>query len=651
MTGGKKLNADLKGQLSDRVYSTLNSAVDKDGNFNPDLIPDTDPQKQMIVKLGNDLNGLSDKMWQDQKKFNPELGYINNYLFKYKAINSKAISNNRTGFIDALKSEYKMSDQEAGEIADAITDNPEVNDIDEAFSVVRGGNKPASHKKRTLGLSERKAFQEFVEKDLFANVSNAARAAARYTAHQEFVGDSAGIVSKLLDQMEAEGVSRQEVDKVAAGMKNYLDAESGNYKRPQTETGKKAMRMQKNFMMFTALAGLPLATISSFVELALTQRGLTTDQIFGKQGSLKTIGEEGGRMLMDGANAVTDLALKRETITDQTNGQQRLQDLGYYSWDVGAATTTGVTEINKAYQHVFEGFFKWVGLQGWTNYTRAIRASIAGDYMMDKTQLVADQILSGEPKTREVQEAEESLLNLGVDPVQMANVQIKLNGSIPLNPEEQAFLESSMREGSYNFVNDAVALPQAANRPLIYQDPRFALFTQFQGFIATFTANHIPRLWGEYVSRGTPAMKYNAFAVMSTMIMLGFASQWLKDRLKYAGEENPYLEGPELVQRGVRASGLLGSGERILDAFFPLYGDNRTDGPGDWVFSNARDESPALSNIARLGKAGGKFLEGEGYEGFRNTLKATPYVGPFTSLNEGLAGVLSGNGWNYRGDR
>ena len=71
--------------------------------------------------------------------------------------------------------------------------------------------------------------------------------------------------------------------------------------------------------------------------------------------------------------------------------------------------------------------------------------------MIDKAQLVADQILSGEPKTREVQEAEESLLNLGVDPVQMANVQIKLNGSIPLNPQEQAFLESSMREGSYNF--------------------------------------------------------------------------------------------------------------------------------------------------------------------------------------------------------
>ena len=83
------------------------------------------------------------------------------------------------------------------------------------------------------------------------------------------------------------------------------------------------------------------------------------------------------------------------------------------------------------------------------------------------------------------------------------------------------------REATFNFINEAVALPQSANRPLIYQDPRFALFTQFQGFIATFTANHIPKLWGEYVKRGTPAMKYNAFATMMMMIGLGFASQYL----------------------------------------------------------------------------------------------------------------------------
>ena len=53
------------------------------------------------------------------------------------------------------------------------------------------------------------------------------------------------------------------------------------------------------------------------------------------------------------------------------------------------------------------------------------------------------------------------------------------------------------------------------------------------------------------------------------MIMLGFASQYLKDLLKYGGS-TPYVEGPDYVQRGIRASGLLGTGERVLDQFFPI---------------------------------------------------------------------------------
>ena len=647
ISGGKRIGAKEKGAISDNIYSQLNSAINAEGKFDPNLLAEG-KDKGLLTKLGKDLNMLSDKLWQDQKKYNPELGYIDNYLFKYKSLNSKAVHKNRNGFINALKSEFKMSDKDAADIADAITDNPEVKDIDEAFSVVRGSNKPSSHKKRSLGLSERKAFQEFVEPDLFANVSNAARAAARYTAHQEYVGANAGIVSKLLDQMEAEGVSRQEVDKIAAGMKNYLDAESGNYKRPSTESGKRAMRLQKNFMMITALAGLPLATISSFVEWSLTNRALTTDQVFT---NLKNTGVEGGKMLMDGFNEIANLAMRRETDPDkisQSDGQKRLQDLGYYSWDVGAATTTGVTEVNQWQQDVFEQFFKWTGLQGWTNYTRAIRASMAGDYINDKLQLVADHNLSGEPKTREIQDAEEALLNLGIDPIQMSEIYNKGNAGVPLTPQEEMVKENAYREGSYNWVNDAVALPGAANRPLIYQDPRFALFTQFQGFIATFTANHIPRLWGEYVQRGSPAMKYNAFAVMTTMIMLGFVSQYLKDLLKYGTGENPYLDQPEYIQRGIRASGLLGSSERVLDLFFPLYGDQRTDGPLDWAFSQTRSESPALSNLARLGRAGGKFLEGDVGEGVRNTLKATPVIGPFSALNS-LAGEAASN-WNFKGE-
>ena len=140
---------------------------------------------------------------------------------------------------------------------------------------------------------------------------------------------------------------------------------------------------------------------------------------------------------------------------------------------------------------------------------------------MSKLDLIANS--DPENKTNAVQEAEEQLRNYGLNVDEI--VQQYLTGE-PI-PEE------SLRDFQFNWINDAIVLPQSGSRPLIYQDPRFALFTQFQGFIATFTANQLPKLWGEYVKRGSPAMKYNAFATMATMILLGFVSQYLKDMIKY----------------------------------------------------------------------------------------------------------------------
>ena len=205
-----------------------------------------------------------------------------------------------------------------------------------------------------------------------------------------------------------------------------------------------------------------------------------------------------------------------------------------------------------------------------------------------------------------------------------------------------------MHEATFNFVNEAIVLPQAANRPLIYQDPRFALFTQFQGFIATFTANQIPKLWDEYVKRGTPAMKYNAFALATTMIMMGFVSQHLKDLIKY-GEKTPHLEGADYIQRGVRGSGLLGTSERILDQFFPLYEKN-SDGKTEWAFNQVAGESAAIGYAEKLASAAGSILQGDKEQAIYKGLRAAPVAGPFTNFAKATAGLATGEGWNFKGE-
>ena len=411
LAGGKRLTAGKKQAVSKEAYEAFKVAVDKDGNFDPALIPDG-PNKAAVVALGQQLNALSDKMYADQKKHNPELGYIKNYLHKYKTLNKKAVHTNSAKFERLLQSEYNINASEAKDIARSIAEDPNVGDIDQAFSVVKGGIVPTAHKKRSLGLSENAKFAEFLENDVFANVSHAAKSAARYTAHRDFIGKDGEVVSRLLDQMQAEGVPAAEVDKVAAGLQDYLDAESGNYKRPQSASGKKFQQIQKSAMMLMTLSGLPLATISSFVELMLVNRGLTQDQIFGKEGSMKVAGEEAAKMLWRGAKEIAEVPTRQDFKTPLDANQQRLRDLGYYDWDVGAATVTGVTEVNAWQQKVYEDFFKYTGLTGWTNYTRAVRASMAADYVNDHLDKVWTQRYGGGDYSRDVQASEESLRNI-----------------------------------------------------------------------------------------------------------------------------------------------------------------------------------------------------------------------------------------------
>ena len=202
---------------------------------------------------------------------------------------------------------------------------------------------------------------------------------------------------------------------------------------------------------------------------------------------------------------------------------------------------------------------------------------------------------------------------------------------------------AQLREAQYSFVNEAVALPKAANRPLYYQDPRFALVNQFQGFMSTFTANHIPRLWNEYIKRGSPAMRYNTFAMMATMIMLGFASQYLKDLLKY-GESSPYLDEEELIRRGILSSGLAGTSERIIEQFFPIY-ETRSKNAGEWFWNTASGESPSLSNLARLGTATGYLIEGDMDKATWNAAKAT--IGPLANLADNIYTKIDDK-WDFK---
>ena len=624
-----------------KMYSQIQAAIDpKTKELNWDALPDD------VKPLAEQLLSLGDRMHADQSRFNPDLGYQKNYLLRYKSFDKQKIHKNKQAFADLLKKNFKYTDAEAIELANRITDSADVNDFADILEGTGAAGKPGAHKERSLNLSEHKDFQDFMEQDIFANVANAAKSAARFQAYQEFVGDNNSNINQMLAQMEAEGIPPEKVNRIAAQMKDYLAAESGNYKRAESAAGKRLERVQRNLMTWMTIAGLPLATISSFVEAALVTKGMTKSDIFGPDG-LQGQGEKIGKAMWDKFGEAVEHDKKLEgDVPAAVQSQNILDKLGYTTWDVGSASTTstankvGATEVSHLDTKLLDNYFRATGLTGWTNFTRTARAAFAGDFLKNKLELIANS--DPDSKTNEVQEAEEQLRNYGLD----------VDTAVQNYLEGQPLSEAQLREFQFNWINDAVVLPQAANRPLIYQDPRFALFTQFQGFISAFTANQIPKMWGEYVKRGTPALKYNAFATMATMIMLGFASQYLKDLLKYGElrkfgpDDHPYLNTAEYLQRGVRSSGLLGTGERVLDQFFPIY-EQRSRGTGEWLFNTTTGESPSLGFAKRMIGGVGSLVTGDVERAAKEAVRATP-LGPFNFIRD-AAGEAGAN-WNFKGE-
>ena len=673
-----------KAEISDRVYSVLQAAVDPvTGRFNSDLIPEGTQNKLEISIIGNKLIELGEKMRNDQLNAGADMGDITNYLHKFKSLDKGAVQANQEKFKAALLQEFTNLDSaQAKQIIDNIIDNPEINSLDEAMQSNVGSLNPSSHRKRTMNLSELDAFKDFYNRDIFANVANAAKSAARYVTQMEYVGKDGEIVSEFLNQMLDEGVSRAEVAKVAFKTRNILEAVSGNYNRPKTDAGKKLMRFQKSAMFWMTLSALPLATFSSLPELAMTQGALTNEQIFGKNGSIKSMVREFVNKFVPQLEKVEeDIEDILMQVNPRTEGERVMIELGYYQWDVGAATVAGVSEVNDNRKTAMEAFFRITGLTAWTDYTRAIRGSMAYDFISINSKILAEtkyaeatlfdpitgvviprEVNSGTRKnnqfTREAQEAEQKLRTLGIPVEQFIAIQYKVENSKggvkSLTDEENALWEQSIKEATFNFINQTVPIPGSANRPLLYQDPRYALFTQFQGFISTFTANQLPRMWNDYIKRGTPQMKYNTFVLMSTMIALGFFSQAMKDLIKFDDDDedqgtlgNPYLDKPEYIRRGIMASGLAGTGERVIDMVAPIYGQ-RSNGMGDWLYNQATGESPTLGYVGRLGDAAMNLAGGDVERAVYQGLKSAPLIGPLTDTNKRVASTLTGGGWNYK---
>ena len=560
-------------------------------------------------------------------------GWLNRGVFDWKKVR-----NNREAWYKWMRENTDYGKPENKVALDDLYNRVSNNENATDFSIVEGVEYVPGRTKEGLDLASVPGFEEFANTDIIQNALNSVGETSKYYAYTTYFGAGGKHIDYFLNEAKKDGVSDETLNHIAYFTKSIIDAGTGNYNPIKN---RKLAFMQRQAAFYSAMVGLPLAMISSVPEfvMAVWQAKDMRDvrnAVVAATGELKNIMQNVSAMEIHGAL----FNVPRAHIDNKA--QKRLTKIGHLRDSAGVATRLGMGETDITTAWWQKNFYKWVGIAGITNFQRCISAALATSFISDRVRMLAANLdengnIDIDALSQEKLDVYLQLRNLGMDVEGIVGMFNKYNGNqkmfdaymddeydANINADSR-FIDDQLNTAIWYFVNDRVQNPQAYNRPLFFQDPRFQLIVQFNGFLSTFTANIIPRLWKDYVAKGSPRMQYNTFAMVVTLMAFAGASQWLKDFIKFGGS-TPYLNDYQLLQRAIQSAGLLGTGERVLQMGLPMY-QSRDQGLVERLFGETVGGAPTLRNIGTGVKAIQALGQGETERAVNHGLKLVPGVG------------------------
>ncbi len=560
-----------------------------------------------------------DKFFDYNRKVEQLSGNYKNIL-EQKTFNKLKINSNRNAFVEALKS-TGMSETKANELMHDILEIPNIQETTDLFDI-NLFNEPLTASQVDLNaLSNNPEVTKFLNDDIFYNLAAINGTTAAKAANYKFLGDNGNRLAYYINDALSKGeISPEEAAYLASEMKDFVDIRKGEYKRIENPTWRS---FQENALFYTTLNQLPLATLSSLVELGLITNGLNKSVIFDKgfiADSAKQAAKEIYDWFNEGAYKASRGLIKRVDTISKDPDRKALFELGFLQESQSVAQRNDINMGANRKQRGITTFFRFIGLQSLTNITRTARLSLAGDaingWVYDVATETPDNI------TKQTLAAREALIELGVD----IDFMVRMYNNPTPSEVDLAKYEEQMRLASFRFVNQAIAHPTKSNRPKFYQNPRTAIFFQFQGFLSTFTANILPKIYSRMLGTNTTLdNRLHTIGTFATLIALGFFAQYLRDLAKY-GEETPYLDDWGKFQRAIGSSGIMGTGERVVNTVFPLY-DTSTDGWIDAAIEQISGQAPVLGYAGKIGDMGVSIFEDKDNAPSR-IIKAAPITGP-----------------------
>lgn len=398
----------------------------------------------------------------------------------------------------------------------------------------------AAAKERVLSFISHEDAAPFLEKDLLRTMNGYISQASRRAEWARRFGGDGSKLETLLENAAKSGATREQI----ATTEKYLKGVTRTLGEGLNPT---ARRLMGNMVVYQNIRLLPLAIFSSIPDsLGIVVRGGTVSDAFSafKRGIAempKNFRKGGGP-----SDAQTNLAATLGVI-----------DNAVLTHALGSLYSQGM--IGDHARTANNAFFKYNFME---QYNTSMRVGA--------TQAALKFIQRHADGVNEHSERYLSELGLKASDVKMKNGELALTEADGLD----AAHANKMRAAVNRWVDGAVLRPDAADKPIYFNDPHFMLVSHLKQFVFSFQKTILGRVVHEAQHGNyTPAM------ALASYVPMMIAADYLKGMVQGGGDEPSWKKnwGPgDYVSNGVQRSGLLGVGQFGVDAV----GDIREGGSG-----------------------------------------------------------------------
>ncbi len=473
-----------------------------------------------------------------------------------RAFNYELMVNDEKKIIAHLQKKGMSLDNARGFYQSMLS--PEMRD----FAAV-GRQAPAFKNMRSRTLTD-PFFKQYQSETLDGIVSNYINGAVKRAEYNRFLGSKAprgatraddlrkstwnpkGKLEAFYDKAKKQGATAEDLSTI----QNYIDAQLGTLGRDNkfAQKGRKAMAAMLAYQNMRLLLFTVFASFPDLVGPAIRAGSMTA--------ALKSLS---GNMaaLMKSENDIADMARAYGMISDEASNHIMTEYVD------NNFMPPGLRKANEA-------FFKYTGLNWYTDFTRKMALVVGIDYIKTMAQRSTDP----NARSRDRIKATAALQELGITKAAIdewaANGEQVWGSQAYTKTGAAARSDQAVSESLVQFVNESIMRPNASQRPIMASHPNAMLVFHLKGYMFAMYEVVGKRLFRNMELAKTQGEVLNSVVMPVAMILaLTMVGLELRELMQYAftGRTPPSdrMDMSEYMSNILDRSGLLGQSQMAID--------------------------------------------------------------------------------------